>query len=63
MEFIQRNERIAVLGTLRILAAIVKNSYKRVKFGTNLRMKILRFIRTGNHIVSCRLKQFIINWV
>jgi len=31
-EFIQRNERIAVLGTLRILGAIAKNSYNRVKF-------------------------------
>ncbi len=31
-EFIQRNERITVLGTLRILGAIAKNSYKRVKF-------------------------------
>jgi len=32
MDFIQRDERIVVLGTLRILSAIVKNSYKRVKF-------------------------------
>ncbi|CAF4243947.1 unnamed protein product [Rotaria sp. Silwood2] len=31
-EFIQRDDRISVLGTLRILAPIVKNSYKRVKF-------------------------------
>jgi hypothetical protein len=29
-EFLQRNERMAVLGILRILSAIVKNSYKRV---------------------------------
>ncbi|CAF1354600.1 unnamed protein product [Rotaria sordida] len=30
-EFIQRDDRICVLGTLRILAAIVKNSYKRAE--------------------------------
>ncbi|CAF2646097.1 unnamed protein product [Rotaria sp. Silwood2] len=30
-EFIQRDDRISVLGTLRILAPIVKNSYKRAE--------------------------------
>jgi hypothetical protein len=29
-EFVQRNERISVLGALRILASVAKNSYKRV---------------------------------
>lgn len=30
VEFIQRDNRAIVLGTLRILASIAKNSYKRV---------------------------------
>jgi predicted RNA methylase len=30
-EFIQNNERITILGTLRVVASIVKNSYKRVR--------------------------------
>ncbi len=30
-EFIQNNERITILGTLRVLASIVRNSYKRVR--------------------------------
>ena len=29
-DLIQRNDRISVLGTLRILSALAKNSYKRV---------------------------------
>lgn len=29
-EFIQRNDRVTILGTLRVLATIAKNSYKRV---------------------------------
>ncbi len=31
MEFIQNNERIIILGTLRVLASMVRNSYKRVR--------------------------------
>jgi hypothetical protein len=31
IEFIQNNERIIILGILRVLASIVRNSYKRVR--------------------------------
>lgn len=31
-EFLQNDERMIILGTFRILASIVKNSYKRVSF-------------------------------
>ena len=30
MDFMQRDERIIVLGTTRLMASIVRNSYKRV---------------------------------
>jgi len=30
-DFLQTNERITILGIMRILASIVKNSYKRVR--------------------------------
>jgi hypothetical protein len=29
-EFIQRHDRMSMLGTLRVLSALAKNSYKRV---------------------------------
>ncbi len=31
MDFIQKNERLTILGTIRVLASIARNSYKRVK--------------------------------
>jgi len=34
MDFIQKNERVTILGTIRVLASIARNSYKRVKFYT-----------------------------
>ncbi len=34
MDFIQQNERVTILGTIRVLASIARNSYKRVKFYT-----------------------------
>jgi hypothetical protein len=30
LEFMERNERVTIIGTLRVLSAIAKNSYKRV---------------------------------
>ncbi len=32
MDYIQNNERGTILGTIRVLASIARNSYKRVKF-------------------------------
>ena len=33
-EFIQKSERMTILGAIRVLASIVKNSYKRVRKNT-----------------------------
>jgi hypothetical protein len=55
LEFIQRNERATVIGALRILATIAKNSYKRVKSIP------LSLIFTNDFVY--RLKQFIIKLV
>ena len=41
-EFIQRNDRVTVLGALRILATVAKNSYKRVKISSSNRLEFMR---------------------
>jgi hypothetical protein len=43
-ECVQKNERICVLGALRILASVAKNSYKRVKFYLENIGKFILFI-------------------
>jgi hypothetical protein len=56
IEFIQNNERIIILGTIRVLASIAKNSYKRVR-------TILLTLPRKTKFLLFRLRLFITNLV